>query len=194
MPILRPTDIYGEIIFLGVNPSRDSGLASQPIDRVEARYDGFEGEAHGGLTRPSCSRVKLQYPRGTEIRNSRQITIVAAEEMTAVGAEMGGPGPVEPAWIGANMMLKGVPDLTLLPPGARLIFDGGVSITVDMQNGPCKFAAEAIENHWPGRGLAFPKVARDRRGVTAWIERPGALALGETCRLHIPPQRIYAHA
>lgn len=194
MPILKPTEIYGETVFLGVNARRAETRESIPLARARAAYNGFEGEAHGGLTRPSCSRVKLQYPRGTEIRNSRQLTIVSEEEMRAVGEEMGGGGVVNPAWIGANVMLRGVPDLTLLPPASRLIFEGGAALTVDMQNGPCKYAAEEIEKHWPGIGRHFPKIARERRGVTAWVEKTGDIALGERCRLHIPPQRIYAHA
>ena len=35
---------------------------------------GLVGEAHGGLTRPACTRVARQYPRGAEIRNVRQLT------------------------------------------------------------------------------------------------------------------------
>lgn len=191
MAILKPTEIYGEILFLGVNSKRDHSLESEPRERVSVGYDGFDGEAHGGLTRPSCSRVKAQYPRGTEIRNSRQLTIVSVEEMEAVAADMGGPEPIKPHWIGANLMLRGMPDLTLLPPASRLIFEGGVAVTVDMQNGPCRFASELIEGYWPGVGLSFAEHARDRRGVTAWVEKTGVLSLGERCRLHIPPQRIY---
>lgn len=194
MAILKPTDLFGEVRFLGVNAGRDQGLASTALTEITVGYDGFEGEAHGGLTRPSCSRVKAQYPKGTEIRNARQISIISAEEMASVGADMGGPGAVEPEWIGANLMLAGVPDLTLLPPSSRLIFEGGVSLVVDMQNGPCKYASEEIEKHWPGIGLSFAKTARDRRGVTAWVEKTGALSIGERCRLHIPPQRLYAPA
>ena len=191
MPILMPTDIHGRAVGLYVNPDRDASLESEPLPEVRATWEGFEGEAHGGLTRPSCSRVKLQYPRGTEIRNTRQITILGQEELDAVAAEMG-LARIAPEWIGANLVMEGIPDLTQLPPGSRLVFEGGASLAVDMENGPCRYAAEQIETHRPGKGLSFAKVADGRRGVTAWVERIGTIALGERARLHVPPQRLYA--
>ena len=195
MPILMPTDIYGEIVFLGVNGDREAGLRSAPIAASELTIDhGMPGEAHGGPTRPSCSRVKLQYPRGTEIRNTRQVTVLSEEELAAVAADMGLPGPISPESIGVNILLRGVPDLTQVPPGSRLVFDSGASLVVDMENGPCRFAAEEIERDHPGLGMSFPKIAAGRRGVTAFVERPGPIKTGDRCRLHCPPLRIYAHA
>ncbi len=193
MPILTPTDLYGETVGLYVNPDRDDGMASRAVERVTATYAGFEGEAHGGLTRPACSRMKLQYPRNTEIRNVRQICILSEEELAAIATDMGIDG-IDPRWIGANVILRGIPELTRMPPNARLIFEGGTSLVVDMENAPCRFAAEAIEAHRPGQGMSFPKHAVGRRGVTAWVEREGTVETGERARLHIPPQRIYEHA
>lgn len=193
MPILMPTEISGRVTGLYVNPDRNTGLESQSRDRVAVTYEGFEGEAHGGLTRPSCSRVKLQYARGTEIRNTRQITVLSADELSAVAADME-IDRIAPEWVGANMILEGIPLLTQLPPGSRLIFEGGVSLVVDMENGPCRYAAEQIAEHRPEAGMRFAKIADGRRGVTAWVEKTGEIAVGETCRLHIPPQRIYEPA
>ena len=90
-------------------------------------------------------------------------------------------------------LLRGIPDFTLVPPNSRLLFEGGVVLTVDLENGPCRYPAEKIEEAHPGHGAAFPQKARHKRGVTAWVEKPGQLKNGETCRLHVPPQRIYAH-
>ena len=162
-------------------------------ERVTLTYDGFEGEAHGGMTRLSCSRVKMQYPRGTEIRNARQISILGQEELDAIAADMG-LDRIAPEWVGANLVLEGIPLLTQLPPSSRLIFEGGASLVVDMENGPCRYAAEQIDVHRPGAGLNFVQIASGRRGVTAWVEKIGEIALGETCRLHIPPQRLYEPA
>jgi len=64
---------------------------------------------------------------------------------------------------------------------------------VDMENAPCRLAAESIGDFVPGQGASFPKHAQGRRGVTAWVEREGSIAVGERARLHVPPQRIYAH-
>ena len=60
-----------------------------------------------------------------------------------------------------------------------------------MENGPCQFSAREIERAHPGKGKGFIAAARHRRGVTAWVEREGAIALGETARLHVPPLRSY---
>ena len=93
MPILTPTEIRGETVWLGLNRDRARTLESEAVERVEVDYGGFVGESHGGLTRPSCSRVKLQYPKGTEIKNARQVTILSAEELEEVSAAMGLPEP-----------------------------------------------------------------------------------------------------
>ena len=191
MPILMPTDIHGETAGLFVNPDRLDGLASRAVERVGVTYAGFEGEAHGGLTRKSCTRVKLQYPKGTEIRNVRQICILSVEELDAIAAAMG-LDTLDPRWVGANVTMRGIPDLTQIPPSSRLIFEGGVSLVVDMENAPCRLAAESIGEFVPGQGASFPKHAQGRRGVTAWVEREGSISVGERARLHVPPQRIYA--
>jgi hypothetical protein len=193
MPILMPTQIEGQVSGLYVNSNLTENLESSPLERVVAGYAGFEGEDHGGLTRASCSRVKLQYPKGTEIRNTRQISILSREELEAVAAEMG-LDVIAPEWVGANLILEGIPTLTQLPPSSRLIFEGGASLVVDMENGPCRFAAEQIDKHRPGKGMSFAKVAAGRRGVTGWVEKPGEITVGESVRLHIPPQRIYEPA
>jgi hypothetical protein len=190
--MLEPTPIAGRIVWLGVVRDRRETLCSEPLESVEAGWEGFAGECHGGLTRPSCSRVLKLYPeRGTEIRNARQVTILSAEELSAIAADLG-LDRLPPEWLGANLVLEGVPALTTLPPASRLVFEGGATLTVDVENGPCRFPAEVIEAHRPGHGRAFPKVARGRRGVVAWVERPGRLASGETARLFVPPQRLYA--
>ncbi|MEM7239486.1 MAG: sulfurase, partial [Pseudomonadota bacterium] len=79
----------------------------------------------------------------------------------------------------------------LVPPNTRIIFESGVSLTVDTENAPCKYPAELIEKHHPGHGLRFPAKARNKRGVTAWVEHPGRLAVGDVGRLHVPPRRLH---
>jgi len=193
MSILKPTQLTGRVEALLLNPSREDQLESFDRRELVATYAGLDGETHAGLTRPSCSRVLKQYPkRGTEIRNTRQVTIVSVEDLAAIASALDIP-QLRPEWIGANILISGIPDFTLIPPSSRLLFSGGVTLTVDMENAPCRFPGEVIDRHYAGHGAAFPKVAAKRRGVTAWVEREGTIALGETCQLHCPPQRIYAH-
>lgn len=191
MPIMTPTDFTARVVYLGIVHDRKVTLCSDPQDALDLTFEGPVGECHGGHTRPSCSRVKLQYTRGTEIGNARQVSVLSAEELSAVANEMG-IDAIRPEWTGANIVLEGLPDFTAIPPSSRLIFEDGPSIVNDMENGPCKFVGEEIERHHPGKGLAFPKVARERRGICGWIERPGILKVGMVARLHVPPRRQWA--
>lgn len=191
--ILRPTDITGHVDCLLVNPGTGKASKLDRLDEVPVTYEGFSGEVHGGLTRPSCVRVKRQYPVGTEIRNTRQISIVSREEMADVANMLDIP-EIKPEWVWANMVLSGIPDFTLIPPSSRLIFENGVSLVCDMENEPCRFPASLIEEHHPGKGSGFPKAAVNKRGITVWVERTGVLRQGEACRLHCPVQRLYKHA
>lgn len=174
-----------------VNQDRDTGLVSTPVNAVDVGFEGFAGEDHGGLTRRSCSRVKAQWPKGTTIRNTRQITIISDQELAEISTAMGLDEPVDPSWVGANLVLRGIPQLTQLPPSSRLIFDGGLGLVIDMENGPCRLPGAVIDQHYPGKGKLFPKAALGRRGVTAWVERTGGLSVGERGWLHVPPQRLY---
>lgn len=192
MPALLPTRYRGTITFLGYVADRESRLESTPLTEVLASFGGFAGEAHGGLTRPSCSRVQAQYPRGTVIRNTRQFSILSAEDLTAIAAKMGLPA-LDPALLGASMVIEGIPDFTHVPPSSRLQAEGGATLVVDMENRPCTLPARPIEAVAPGFGAAFKAAARGRRGVTAWVEREGILRLGQTVTLHIPDQRVWAH-
>ena len=55
-----------------------------------------------------------------------------------------------------------------------------------------RLPAEVIEGHAPGFGAKFKRAALGRRGITAWVEREGRLALGQMLRLHIPDQPVWS--
>lgn len=190
MPVLLPTDYYGEITYLGIVADRDAALESAAVDQIVALFSGPEGEAHGGLTRPSCSRVMGQYKRNTTIRNVRQFSILSAEELDSIAEDMG-MEHLDPALMGATMVLRGIPDFTHIPPSSRLIAESGASLCVDMENLPCTLPAKPIEARHQSKGRAFKPAAKDRRGVTAWVEAEGILRLGLKMRSHIPAQRAW---
>ena len=192
MAALKPTQFIGTITWLGRVTNRDAKLESDALTEIMARFDGPEGEAHGGLTRPSCSRVLGQYPRNTEIRNTRQFAIVSAEELAAIAAQMGLEN-LDPALVGASMVITGIPDFSHLPPSSRLQAEGGATLVVDMENRPCTLPARPIENRHAGFGAKFKSAAKHRRGITAWVEREGLLRVGAAVRLHIPDQRGWLH-
>lgn len=190
MPALVPTDHVGTIVWLGRVADRDAALRSAAVDTLALGFGGPEGEAHGGLTRPSCSRVTAQYPRGTPIRNTRQLSILSAEDLAAIAAAMG-LDRLDPALLGASAVIGGIPDFTFLPPSSRLQGQAGATVTVDMENWPCHLPAREIDADLPGFGGRFKAAAAGRRGVTAWVEREGAWHLGEKVRLHVPAQRAW---
>lgn len=193
MPALIPTGHVAEVVWLGMNADRDSALNSAAVRELRLSFAGPEGESHAGLTRPSDSRVVAQYPKGTEIRNVRQLSILSEEEIAAIAAEMG-LRRLDPAWFGATMVVKGIPDFTLVPPSSRLQDEAsGATLTVDMENRPCHLVSRVIEGIHPGFGKFFKQAAAHRRGVTAWVEREGCIALGARLRLHLPDQPVWPH-
>ena len=188
MPALIPTDHSGVVTWLGHVPGAKVSLRAQPVERLVLGFAGDAGARHEGTERPSCSRVTALYPRGTTIRNVRQVTILSAEELSGIARDIG-LDALDPALVGASIVVEGIPDFTHIPPSARLQGPSGLTLTVDMENQPCVLPGREIETEAPGHGAAFKAAAKGRRGVTAWVERPGTLALGETLRLFIPGQR-----
>jgi MOSC domain-containing protein YiiM len=185
---LKNLDARAEVIL--VNSTPDEDLSSNRISSVDVSYAGLQGESHSGLVRSSCVRVRHQYTQGTEIRNTRQISIVSIEDLTAIADTMGIP-ELKPEWLGANLLVSGIPNFSQIPPSTRMIFEGGASLVTDLENSPCKYPGEIIDRHHPGYGSLFPKAAVGLRGITAWVERQGQINTGDSIRLYIPPQRIY---
>jgi MOSC domain-containing protein YiiM len=187
MPALKPTGFTARVVWLGRVANRDAALASAPLEAAELTFAGIAGEAHGGRTRPSCSRVMAQHPKGTEIANVRQLSVLSVEELAEIAAAMG-VARLDPAWLGASLVIAGIPDFSHVPPSSRLQGPSGATLVIDMENRPCHLPARVIDVHLPGAGAAFKAAARGRRGVTAWVEREGRIAPGEALRLHVPDQ------
>ncbi|MDG4879882.1 MOSC domain-containing protein [Mesorhizobium sp. WSM4884] len=179
-----------------------AALYTAPSDHFETRrveqlrlgFDGIEGDFHAGATRRSGGREPW-YPRGTEMRNERQLSLVAADEL-AIVAERMGIAEIKPEWIGANLLIEGVPHLSMLPAGSLLFFKSGVTVKVDSQNGPCRFSGRSVAEHAgmtdPEAGaLLFPKAAKRLRGLVAWVEKPGIIRTGEEISVRVPEQWIY---
>ncbi len=188
MPCLVKTDHVGTITWLGRVNAPEINIRSEALANVEATFEGITGEAHLGTTRPSCVRVTMLHPKDTEIRNTRQLSILSAEENAEIAAAIG-LEELDPRWLGASIVIEGIPDFTHIPPGSRLQTAAGTTITVDLENAPCNWPAKEIETDRPGHGKAFKQAATGRRGLTAWIERPGPLAIGDAVHLYVPSQR-----
>ncbi|RUW43653.1 MOSC domain-containing protein [Mesorhizobium sp. M8A.F.Ca.ET.021.01.1.1] len=167
---------------------------TRSVDELRLGFDGISGDFHAGPTRRSGGREPW-YPRGTEMRNERQLSIVAADEL-AIVAERMGLAEIKPEWIGANLVIEDVPHLSMLPAGTLLFFKGGVTLKVDAQNGPCRIAGRSIAENVgmadvEAGALLFPKAAKRLRGVVAWVEKPGIVSTGEEISVRVPEQWLY---
>ncbi len=174
---------------IGADPA---SLVTSPREHVRVTFDGFEGDRHGGRTRLANARDP-RYPRGTEIRNDRQVTVVSAEELEEAARRMG-VSELRAAWIGANLLLAGVPRLTGLPPGTRLVFPREAVLVVRGENLPCRSAGDAVaaESGRPELASRFPRAALHLRGLVACVERPGLIGVGDAVRVEVPAQRTWA--
>jgi len=202
LPFDRPLDADPEIVparklsarVAGVFVAAGSHFETRAVDALDLGFDGVAGDFHAGATRRSGGREPW-YPRGTEIRNERQISIVAPDELERIARNMG-IREIRPEWLGANLLLDGLPLLSFLPAGTMLFFRGGVTLKVDAQNGPCRVAGKLVaerarmEDREAG-ALLFPKAAKRLRGLVAWVEKPGRVAAGEDVSVRIPEQWVY---
>ena len=193
MPIaLKPTDFTARVVWLGTQdvPVENLVITSVPVAadlcglcaRKPWRRDAPLLLARAGAA--SARHHDPQHPPTVP---------VSAEEMADVAAALDLAAEWNHAWVGASVVLEGIPDFTHLPPSSRLQGPDGVTLVVDMINHPCQEPAVTIAKATGGRGKAFKTVARDRRGVTAWVEREGRLRIGDEMRLHVPDQRPWAH-
>ena len=193
LPEIRPARrIKGEVSMLLAALGGD--FLTEAVPSLEMGYEGIAGDFHAGLTRKSGSREPW-YTRGTEMRNERQLSVVASDELAVAAAGMG-IGRIEPGWIGANLVIDGIPLLSMLPPRTQLFFEGGVTLRIDGDNGPCRYAGAAIAKNFPDMdettvALSFVNAAKRRRGVVAWVEKPGVIRQGEKVTAHIWEQWIY---
>ena len=164
-------------------------------------FEGIEGDFHAGISRPSGGREPW-YQRGTVMRNERQVSILSQEELDEIAKGMG-IEVLQPGWIGANLVLEGIAQMSYLPPRTLLFFEGGVTLRIDGYNAPCRLAgskiAEAVGAE-PGpdgdytradMALAFKDAAHMKRGLVAWVEREGEIKPGEAVTARLWEQWIY---
>ena len=141
-------------------------FVSEPLDVLDLTYEGIPGDRHAGLY---------------------------VEENAEIAAALAIPAH-KPEWIGGNILLSGVPELSQLPPRTLLMFPSGATVRIDGDNGPCKKSGAAIAANIPGRPdieLGFVQAARHKRGILGWVEREGAVRPGDVVKLRIWKQALY---
>ena len=191
--VIPPRKIVGKVeaVFSTADKSR-LGFQSASVSELIFDLEGIIGNRHRGWTRGADSRVPY-LPRGTTMRNERHLSVVSIEDLAAIAEKLEIPH-LDPRWIGANVVVSGLPHLSYLPRGTHLMLPGKAILIVTDQNAPCTLAGEAIAKQVPDRPeikLQFPALAQGLRGVVATVEHPGTLAAGMLVEARLPAQWVY---
>ncbi|QCK84953.1 molybdenum cofactor sulfurase [Phreatobacter aquaticus] len=173
----------GSASITGLYTAEGADFVTRAVDRLDLTRDGIDGDRHWGPTRLSGPREPW-HPRGTVIRNDRQVSILGEEELATIAAAMTLPSlPAE--WIGGNLVLAGIPDLSRLAVGSRLMAPSGATLFVTGYNKPCRKSGQSIAGFTgiDGHTFGFVRAARGMRGLVAYVERAGLIAIGDEMRV-----------
>ncbi len=152
---------------------------TSPVTSLALCWEGIAGDRHSGLTAKSGVRQK-HHPKGTEIRNARQLSLVSEEELEEIATALGVPA-VDWRAIGANLCVRGISKWTQLAPSSRLLFESGACVVIDGENEPCRGPGRKLQKRFPNDATIdtrFVKAAWKRRGLVGWVERPGVISVG----------------
>jgi hypothetical protein len=167
-------------------------VPTQPVERLELGLEGIAGDRHAGFVRGADSRVPW-YGRGEAIHNERQVSIVSVEELAAVAKRLQ-LAEIRAEWLGANVVVEGVPNLSLVPRGTRFFCASGAVLAVTDQNAPCRLAGASLAKAVDGGAelaLRFVEAAKRGRGVVAYVDRAGGVAAGDTVNVRVPEQWLW---
>lgn len=177
-------ELQGQVQALYLGDAK--GLEKTACTTLEFTLEGIVGDKHAGFTKKADAR-NPEYKRRTLMRNDRQWSAVAPDEL-AEAARLMGVDTIEAGWVGANLAFTGIPDFTLLPKGTRLIFPSGAVLVVEAENMPCTGPGRVIATKYPNLNLAanrFPKAAMHKRGLVGVIERAGIVRVGDAVTVQV---------
>lgn len=175
---------------------RQDAFVSTRVETLSLGLSGIAGDLHAGATRKAGAREPW-LPRGTILRNDRQISALGCDELASIAAALG-VAALAPEWIGGNLLVDGITDFSRIAPGSRLAsggswqgkgrFDGGVVLRVEGYNAPCRQAGRAVARACgrPELELAFVKAAKGLRGLVLSVDRAGSIATGDDVILLAP--------
>jgi hypothetical protein len=171
------------VVALHVWPAGESVPAAR--EELELDWGGPVGDRHHGETMHSDTRQSGVFPKGTLIRNHRQLSIVDVAELAGIAAALG-LDMIAPGLLADNVCTQGIPDLTGLPRMTRLVFEGGAVVMLGGENLPCTIAGAMVAAAYGTTAQSFPKAAMGRRGVTGWVEHPGTVRPGDAITIVTP--------
>ncbi len=167
-------------------------FVTRSVPRLSLTLNGIEGDRHAGVQRGADARTPW-HRRGTPIANTRQLSILSVEDCAEIALILD-IEEVDPALLGANVVIGGFPQLSLLAPASRLQFPSGATIFVTEQNAPCRHPAEKLAAAYdrPRLVAGFARAAIGRRGVVGIVEREGPVVIGDPVRSWASPARVSA--
>jgi hypothetical protein len=175
----------GEIVGLYICNQANS-LESEAVLSVEVNETGIIGDKHQGVMRKSGGREMADYPRGTLIRNNRQWSAVSEEELAVIAQNMNLPN-LKPEWLGANIVVKGIPNFTQLAPMTKFIINDSTVLINYYENFPCMGPHKRIvHNIGFEPEVGFVKAGLQKRGLVGWVEKSGIIKVGDKIEVLMP--------
>ena len=168
---------------VSVHSGSDDDLSKQENDSIKLELEGIVGDHHRSYVRDTWKGDKQPY--GTVRRNERQWSAVSVEELAEISAAMDLTETITAQSVGANLCIKGVPELSRLPKGTLLKFSSGAELMVEEFNPPCSYMSKklaALHQTRSGDAIsdtAFSKAAKLTRGVVGVIEVTGTISAGD---------------
>jgi len=168
---------------VSVHAGSNDDLSKEQHPSIQVQLDGIVGDRHQSYSRKTWRGDKQ--PQGTVRRNERQWSAVSVEELADIQKKMDLTEPLSAASLGANLCLKGLPELSRLPKGTLLKFPSGAELIVEEYNPPCLHMGKSLAAIYETNsgtslsGTAFPKAAKFSRGVVGVVEVAGAIKAGD---------------
>lgn len=168
---------------VSVHSGSNDDLSKEQHSSIQVELDGIVGDRHRSYSRETWSGDKQ--PKGILRRNERQWSAVSVEELVDIQENMDLQEPLSAASLGANLCLKGLPELSRLPKGTLLKFPSGAELIVEEYNPPCHEMGQVLAaRHETNSGkslstTAFSKAAKLSRGVVGVIEVAGTIKAGD---------------
>lgn len=112
--------VAGRVAGLYVVPRpRPAGVlpfVTAPVETLALDFSGIPGDPHSGATRRAGPRDRW-LPRGTIIRNDRQLSAVCPLELAVIAQRLE-IAELKPEWLGANLLVDGISGFSSIAPGS----------------------------------------------------------------------------
>ena len=187
----RKEELWAKVkgVYVGLDPD---SMVTSPFGEADVYIGGFLRDRHFGPTMKAGKRDRHLYVGGTEIINRRQWSAIASEELEQIAEKMGHT-EVKAEWVGANLELEGIPNLSELPPGTYIEINPGSDdaavLMVQDQIKPCGAPGEVIAAQYAGQEptTTFQDAApRGKRGLVGDVDKPGNIKIGHEVRISFP--------